>query len=217
MGGRLFASPFKFPILSASIGRVHCEDGRRQQIPRHAQQRTGSTMKIAFRFMSLAIIGLSALVALGAPQKEAVEYVSPNIGGIGQLLTPTIPYVQRPHGMSRLAPMTTPGINDRYLADKIYGFPAGSGMLMASEGDASTRAAAYASDFDHDFEKATPYYYAVNLESWSIRAEFTASREAAYYRFMFPAAQHAHLVLSIEKNAQIEVLGNKAVLGSQRL
>ena len=163
----------------------------------------------------LAVVAIFSVKTFAA--KPLVDYVDPNIGGIGQLLTPAIPYVQWPHGMSRLAPMTTPGINDRYLADKIYGFPAGSGMLMASVGDASTRAAAYASDFDHDFEKATPYYYAVNLESWSIRAEFTASREAAYYRFMFPAAQHAHLVLSIEKNAQIEVLGNKAVQGSQRL
>ena len=54
--------------------------------------------------------------------------MSPNIGGIGQLLTATIPYVQQPHGMARLAPVTTPGITDRYLADKIYGFPAGPAM-----------------------------------------------------------------------------------------
>jgi len=51
-----------------------------------------------------------------------VDYVSPNIGGIGQLLTATAPYVQTPHGMARLAPVTTPGINNRDLADKIYGF-----------------------------------------------------------------------------------------------
>jgi len=29
---------------------------------------------------------------------------------------------QRPYGMARLAAITTPGITDRYLADKIYGF-----------------------------------------------------------------------------------------------
>ena len=39
-------------------------------------------------------------------QKEPVDYVSPNIGMIGQLLTATLPYVQRPHGMARLAPIT---------------------------------------------------------------------------------------------------------------
>src|SRR6204780_87225 len=83
-------------------------------------------------------------------RKEPVDYVSPNIGGIGQLLTATVPYVQRPHGMARLAPITTPGIADRYLADKIYGFPIGAATLMASVGVVGTRPETYASDFDHD-------------------------------------------------------------------
>ena len=169
-------------------------------------------MKRAVTLAALALLSLEAYAA-----KEPVDYVAPNIGGIGQLLTATIPYVQRPYGMARLAPVTTPGITDRYLADKIYGFPAGPGLLMASTGEAAAQAEAYASDFDHDFETATPYYYAANLESWGIRAEFTASREAAYYRFAFPAAQHAHLALSLEKSSEIEVVGSNAIQGSQRL
>src|SRR5580692_2098303 len=88
-------------------------------------------------------------------QKEPVDYVSPNIGSIGQLLTATLPYVQRPHGMARLAPVTTPGITDRYLADKIYGFPVGSATLMASVGETGTHPEAYASEFDYDSETAT--------------------------------------------------------------
>src|SRR5580693_3962286 len=94
-----------------------------------------------------------------AKRMEPVDYVSPNIGGIGQLLTATIPYVQTPHGMARLAPVTTPGITDRYLADSIYGFPVGPAVLMASTGKVGTNPAAFASKFDHDFETATPYYY----------------------------------------------------------
>src|ERR1700761_7228859 len=78
-------------------------------------------------------------------QKQPVDYVSPDIGGIGQLLTATIPYVQRPHGMARLAPIVTPGITDRYLADKIYGFPAGPAVLMASVGSTATKPEVYAS------------------------------------------------------------------------
>lgn len=78
--------------------------------------------------------------ASGKPvkQKDVVEYVSPNIGGIGQLLTATIPYVQLPYGMARLAPVTTPNVADRYLADKIYGFPAGPALLMVSIGQSGT-------------------------------------------------------------------------------
>jgi predicted alpha-1,2-mannosidase len=150
-------------------------------------------------------------------QKEPVDYVSPNIGGIGQLLTATIPYVQRPHGMVRLAPITTPGITDRYLADKIYGFPIGAAILMASTGEVGTSQEAYASDFDHDFETATPYYYEADLQTWGIKSEFTATERAAFYRFTFPASPHAHLVLTAGEGAKLEVAGADAVQGSQRI
>jgi predicted alpha-1,2-mannosidase len=150
-------------------------------------------------------------------QKEPVDYVSPNIGGIGQLLTATIPYVQRPHGMARLAPITTPGITDRYLADKIYGFPIGAATLMASVGEVGTRPETYASEFDHDFETATPYYYEADLQTWGIKSEVTATEQAAFYRFTFPASPHAHLILSAAEGAKLEVAGVDAVQGSQRI
>ena len=150
-------------------------------------------------------------------QKEPVDYVSPNIGGIGQLLTATIPYVQRPHGMARLAPITTPGITDRYLADKIYGFPIGAVTLMASVGEVETRPEAYVSDFDHDFETSTPYYYEADLQTWGIKSEFTATEQAAYYRFTFPASPHAHLTFSAAEGAKLEVTGDDTVLGIHRI
>src|SRR5580693_5287081 len=149
-------------------------------------------------------------------QKEPVDYVSPNIGGIGQLLTATIPYVQRPHGMARLAPVVTPGITDRYLADRIFGFPAGPALLMASVDKTGTTPEAYASAFDHDFETATPYYYEADLLTWGIRAEFTAAKQTAYYRFTFPASAHAHLVLSLRNHAELSVVGDGAIAGSAR-
>jgi predicted alpha-1,2-mannosidase len=173
-------------------------------------------MKSAFQYAWLALIGGSALAALGQPQKDAVDYVSPNIGGIGQLLTSTIPYVQRPHGMARLAPVVTPGTTDRYLADKIYGFPAGPALLMASVDKTDTEAGTYASAYDHDFETATPYYYEADLQTWGIRAEFTASKQAAYYRFTFPASAHGHIVLSLRNHAEFSLAGNNALRGSAR-
>ena len=157
------------------------------------------------------------MFAQGPPLREPVDYVSPNIGTIGQLLTATVPYVQRPFGMARLAPITTPGINDRYLADKIYGFPAGPATLMASVGKIGTEPAGYASDFDHDFEAATPYYYEADLQTWKVKAEFTASEEAAYYRFTFPASAHSHLALTMGDGADLEVTGENSVQGSQRI
>src|SRR5713101_4188940 len=161
--------------------------------------------------------GVFPVASQSNEQKQPVDYVSPNIGGIGQLLTATIPYVQYPHGRARLAPITTPGITDRYLADKIYGFPAGPAMLMASVDSQSNHPEAYASEFDHDFETSTPYYYAADLETSGITAELTATQSAGYYRFTFPESRHAHLVFSMEKNAELTVIGNKAVQGSQRI
>jgi predicted alpha-1,2-mannosidase len=172
-------------------------------------------MKSAVAVVLATVLGSGFTGLAAQTQKDVVDYVSPNIGGIGILLTSTIPYVQYPHGAARLYPITTPGIGDRYLADKIYGFPAGPAMLMASVGSTDTHPSSYASDFDHDFEKATPYYYEADLQTSGIKAELTATKQAAYYRFTFPASDHSHLVLSMGDNAEISVVGPQAVEGSQ--
>ncbi|MFZ0633242.1 MAG: GH92 family glycosyl hydrolase [Acidobacteriaceae bacterium] len=170
------------------------------------------------RGLALAgILGIGSAAAAAQVAKQPVDSVDPNIGGIGQLLTATVPWVQYPYGMARVAPVTTPGITDRYLADKIYGFPAGSALLMASDGTESTKQADYASDFDHDFETATPYYYEADLQTWKIEAEATVTREAAYYRFTYPAGQHSHLVLSLHHHAELTVAGPNAVEGSEQV
>ena len=116
-------------------------------------------------------------------------------------------------GLRRLI---TPGITDRYLADKIYGFPAGPALLMVSVGEAGTKPEDYASEYDHDFETAKPYYYEADLQTWEFAAEFTAAKQAAYYRFTLPASSHAHIVLSLRNHADINVLGDKAIEGSAR-
>ncbi len=163
------------------------------------------------------ILTTSAAGAATAPvhAKEPVDYVDTNIGGIGQLLTATIPFVQYPYGMARVEPVTTPGIVDRYLADKLYGFSAGPATITASVGAAGTRAADYASDFDHDFETATPYYYSAELLTWNIKAEVTAAERAAMYRFTFPAGQQSHIAITVHGGGQIRTSGNNAVEGSQ--
>ena len=181
------------------------------------EKRMTRATKYFCAWMLPAAVFCGALQMEGQRAKDPVDYVSPNIGGIGQLLTATIPYVQYPHGMARLAPITTPGITDRYLADKIYGFPAGPAMLMASVGNSSSRPQDYASDFDHDFETATPYYYEADLQTWNVKAESTVSAQAAYYRFTFPASAHAHLVLSMKEHSELTVIGNKALQGSEKI
>lgn len=174
-------------------------------------------MKGAGGLALAGVLGIGVAAAAAQTAKQPVDYVDPNIGGIGQLLTATVPYVQYPYGMARVAPVTTPGITDRYLADRIYGFPAGPALLMASDGPEETKPADYASDFDHDFEKATPYYYEADLQTWKIKAEATVTREAAYYRFTYPASQHSHLVLSLHNHAEFNVAGPNAAEGSEQV
>ena len=75
--------------------------------------------------LGLAVVLLVAAIGCGPKARASLDYVDPNIGGIGYLLQPAQPHVQMPHGMARLAPITTPLVKDRYLADKLYGFRAG--------------------------------------------------------------------------------------------
>ena len=135
-------------------------------------------------YISMRAFAVLALVLSASAQqnKEPADYVNPNIGGIGQLLSATSPSVVMPYGMMHISPITTPGISDRYLADKIYGFPAGGMTLMPMTGSAETDPAKYASMYDHDLETATPYYYAAILEKHDIKVEYTVSAHAAYYR-----------------------------------
>lgn len=97
--------------------------------------------------------------------------------------------VQLPYGMMALTPATDPAVRDKYLAQRILGFPAAGFLLMAATGELETDPAKFASLFDHDLETATPYYHAVTLQSYGIQAEYTVARRAAHYRFTFPAGE----------------------------
>jgi hypothetical protein len=61
-------------------------------------------------------------ISFGCNNKDVSLWVDPNIGGVAPLLTTKNPTVHRPHGMIRVFPVTEPGLGDRYLSDKIYGF-----------------------------------------------------------------------------------------------
>jgi predicted alpha-1,2-mannosidase len=158
--------------------------------------------------------------------KDPVDYVNPNIGTIGHLLTSTTPDVQLPRGMIRLIPTTTPGIRDVYLADKIYSFSTvslssdfskGIGVfsVMATTGQIKANPAENASRFDHDLEKVTPYYYSVLLEDYTIDAEYTATEHSGIYRFTFPEASTANLLVSLIKGAEIKVIRENRMEGFQ--
>ncbi len=154
--------------------------------------------------------------------KEPVDYINPNIGTIGHLLVATSPDVTLPNGKVRLAPYTTPGITDKYLADKIYGFPVResshrrsqvTALLMPTVGELTTDVAKNASTYDHDFEIATPYYYAITLEDYDIQVELTVTENSTYYRFTFPESKASNILLSLARESAVEILNDHSMAG----
>ena len=186
-------------------------------------------MKIRFyRIALLVLIGKLILTDLTGfvYSQDPVDYVNPNIGAIGHLLKATTPDVQLPRGMIRLIPITTPGIRDIYLADKIYSFSVtslsndfsrGLGMfsVMATTGDIKVDAGDNASWFDHDSEKTTPYYYSVLLEDYDIDVEYTATDHSAYYRFTFPDGVNSNILLSMLGNSEMKFVSDNVIEGYQ--
>jgi putative alpha-1,2-mannosidase len=179
------------------------------------------TVQTWFKVVALTCVVLS-VYGCCRTKTRAVDYVNPNIGTIGHLLVSTSPDVQWPGGQVKLAPFTTPGITDKYLADKIYGFPLResshrrsvvTALIMATCGELSTDNARNAAEFDHDLETSTPYYYAITLVDRDIRVEATVTEHCTYYRFTFPKTDRANLLISLSRDSFIEVINGRAVRG----
>ena len=182
------------------------------------------TKSYHFSVLTIAVcLILTAMPGLLYGQ-ELVDYVNPNIGSIGHLLKSTTPDVQLPRGMIRLTQRTTPGIRDTYLADKIYAFSANSMSndfsvraftIMATTGNITVDPDENASRFDHDLEKATPFYYSVLLEDYDIEAEYTATQHSGIYQFTFPQSENSNLLIGLLQNAAVKIVSSDEIEGYQ--
>lgn len=56
------------------------------------------------------------------------------------------------------------------------------------------------SSFSHNTESASPGYYKVNLDSYNIKAEQTASERVGFHQYTFPASHNAHVILDLVYN-----------------
>jgi len=58
----------------------------------------------------------------------------------------------------------------------------------------------YRSRFSKD--EASPGYYAVTLDDYKVRAEFTATTRTGFHRYTFPESEQAHILFeqSVEKS-----------------
>lgn len=56
------------------------------------------------------------------------------------------------------------------------------------------------STFSHDNEEASPGYYKVDLDSYNIKAELTASERIGFHQYTFPKSDDAHIILDLVYN-----------------
>ena len=158
-------------------------------------------------------------------KKTPLDYVNPNIGGVGYLLVATDPVVMLPQGSIRLCSNPWPEIYDRYLADKVFSFSLRDvvrygtktipSWIMATTGNIEVTPAKMASNYDHDFETVTPYYSAILLQDYDINAEYTVTDQASYYRFTFPENSDSHILLG--SNAKFSVVNENTIEGQEGL
>ncbi|MEZ4798132.1 MAG: GH92 family glycosyl hydrolase [Flavobacteriaceae bacterium] len=67
--------------------------------------------------------------------------------------------------------------------------------LETSDGDKG-----FYSTFSHDNEDASPGYYKVDLDSYNITAELTASERVGFHQYTFPKSENAHIILDLVYN-----------------
>jgi len=152
---------------------------------------------------------------------DVTRYVDPNIGGVSTLLTTKNPTVHRPHSMIRVFPVTKPGLGDRYLSDKIYGFAVNLPAyrnghvteIMPTSGNVLVGQAQNASTYDHDMEEVHPWYHKVLLEDPEIIADWTTTERAVIYRYLFQNKESGNIIFRSRGNASFIVSGNNTIKG----
>ena len=137
------------------------------------------------------------------------------------MLTTKNPTVHRPHSMVRVFPVTKPGLNDRYLSDKIYGFAVNMPAyrmghvteLMPTSGTLLTDKNEYASLYDHDQEEVHPWYHKVLLEDSNIEADWTTTERAVIYRFKYTSRDSNNVIFRSGKKASFKIIGSNIIQG----
>jgi predicted alpha-1,2-mannosidase len=75
-----------------------------------------------------------------------------------------------------------------------------TGNLVLDPFKTSESEKGFYSTFSHDREEATPGYYKVDLDSYGITAELTASDRVGFHQYTFPETDEAHIILDLVYN-----------------
>jgi predicted alpha-1,2-mannosidase len=184
-------------------------------------------------------IALTPLAGAAAPetaagaaagQADLLTAVNPFIGTQNQ--GNTFPGATAPFGMTQVSP-DTGGAATGYDYDHsaIYGFSqthlsgAGCGVdgevpFMPTTGAVSTvNPASYASSYSHSQEQAQPGYYEVQLPTYGVKAELTATTRSGWQRYTFPSTGQANVLINTGKSnmtvfdSGLSIVGGNTVEG----
>lgn len=153
-----------------------------------------------------------------------VHYVNPLMGTASKVDLSngnTYPAIGLPWGMNMWTPQTNvmgDGWAYQYDADRIRGFKQthqpspwmndyGQFAIMPGTGVPVFDQESRASWFSHKTEISEPHYYSVYLADADVTTEITPTERAACFRFTFPDAEHAFIVIdALDRGSYIKVI-----------
>jgi predicted alpha-1,2-mannosidase len=169
------------------------------------------------------LLSISSAYSQVNKMNDPVEWINPLMGTDskpGLSNGNTYPAVCVPWGMNFWTPQTGSmgnGWQYQYTADKIRGLKQthqpspwmndyGQFSIMPVTGKLKFRQDDRASWFSHKSEIAKPYYYSVYLADADVTAELTATERAAQFRFTFPEADSAFIVIdAFDRGSYVKV------------
>lgn len=87
-------------------------------------------------------------------------------------------------------------------------------MIMPVVGDWTVPPDYAQSTYDKASEKASPGYYAVDLDSFHTRVELTAAQWTSLMRFTFPASHRSNVIVNLRRTGgDVEVVGDRSLRG----
>ena len=189
--------------------------------------------------LALALFACTAVFA----QERLIDSVNPFIGtdGFGNVY----PGAQIPFGGIQISPDTDDYDYDvaagyKYNKPTIMGFSLthlsgtgipdlgdflfvpGTGTLKSATGTDTDPDSGYRSRFSHEREAASPGYYTVDLLDYGVKAEMTASSRSGIFRFTYPAADSAFVMVDLDHTLRwkcewstVRLLDEYTIIGSK--
>ncbi|UAY53961.1 GH92 family glycosyl hydrolase [Arachidicoccus terrestris] len=167
-----------------------------------------NTHPIKQLFAAFFLVAMQVIPTAILAQKDEsnLQYLKPEIGGVGRLLVPTRPTIQLPYQMIRMTPD-----RDNYLDDQIRSFPLqlvshrlgqvfpikpSTAQVVTKESWEEKLA------YDQDLEIRNPWHYHNFLTEKNIEMDFVPGRKTAIFRFTFPNNTPKHILFGTYNQLQ---------------